>query len=53
MISYYLTTNNPTTCPLCGGRTNEISSFTHTLLELRIEECLNNECKNVFFEIER
>ncbi len=49
---FYLITDQPTTCPICGARTYIISSFFHTLLKLNINECLNNSCKHVFSEIE-
>ena len=42
----------PTTCPVCGVRTEIISDFSHTLLKLGINECLANSCKYVFLEVE-
>jgi hypothetical protein len=52
MNSYYLTYDQPTTCPICVARTDTISSFLHTLLKLSINECLDTGCKHVFLEVE-
>ncbi|MDB5015398.1 MAG: hypothetical protein JWQ84_230 [Mucilaginibacter sp.] len=52
VATYYLMTDQPTTCPVCGTRTEIISDFYHTLLQLQINECLNGNCKHVFFEVE-
>jgi hypothetical protein len=49
---FYLITDQPTTCPICGARTDIISSFFHTLLQLDVNECLDTRCKYVFFEVE-
>jgi hypothetical protein len=48
----YLITDQPTTCPTCGTRTNVIADFLHTIQQLSIQECLNTQCKHVFFEVE-
>jgi hypothetical protein len=53
MPVFYIVNDQPTTCPICGARTDIISSFFHTLLQLNINECLNSECKHVFFEVEK
>jgi hypothetical protein len=44
--------DQPTTCPICGARTDIISDFHHTNLQLLINECLNTHCKHVFLEVE-
>jgi len=49
---YYLITDQPTTCPICGARTDMIFNFHHTNLKLLINECLNFQCKHVFLEVE-
>jgi hypothetical protein len=49
---YYLISDQPTTCPTCGTRTDIISDFLHTNLQLSINQCLNTQCKHVFFEVE-
>jgi hypothetical protein len=51
-ICFQLTTDQPTTYPIRGTRTDIISSFLHTILQLSINECLNTQCKHVFFEVE-
>ncbi len=48
----YLITDQPTTCPTCGTRTDIISNFYHTNLRLFVNECLNINCKHVFLEVE-
>lgn len=52
-VPYHLITDQPTTCPICGARANILSDFYHTLSLLFICECLDSECKHVFFEIEK
>ena len=49
---FYLMNDQPTTCSICGVRTDIISDFFHTNLKLQITECLNVQCKHVFLEIE-
>ncbi len=52
MVIFYIINDQPTTCPICGARTEIISSFYHTLLRLNIDECLNQNCRHIFFEVE-
>jgi hypothetical protein len=47
---FYLITDQPTTCPICGARTDVIANFYHTKLQMLINECLNTRCKHVFLE---
>ncbi|HWZ15897.1 MAG TPA: hypothetical protein VNW95_11735 [Mucilaginibacter sp.] len=49
---YYLMGDLPTTCPICGARTQIISDFLHTLKKLGVNECLNDNCKYVFLEVD-
>jgi hypothetical protein len=49
---YYLVTDQPTTCPICGATTDIIANFFHTSLKLNINECLDSGCKHVFLEVE-
>lgn len=48
----YLMTDQPTTCPICGARSEVISDLHHTNLRLFINECLDIQCKHVFLETE-
>ncbi|MDB4925881.1 MAG: hypothetical protein JWR23_1937 [Mucilaginibacter sp.] len=48
----YLMTDQPTTCPICGTRTDIIATFYHTNAQMQINECLNVNCKYVFLEVE-
>jgi hypothetical protein len=48
----YLITDQPTTCPVCGTRTDVVADFLHTFQKLSVQACLNTQCKHVFFEVE-
>nr|WP_184551052.1 hypothetical protein [Mucilaginibacter sp. FT3.2]MBB6235359.1 hypothetical protein [Mucilaginibacter sp. FT3.2] len=52
MLPKYLITDQPSTCPICGTRTDIVADFLHTAQKLSINECLNTQCKHVFFEVE-
>ena len=47
-----LMADQPTTCPICGVRTDIIADFYYTNLKLFVNECLNVRCKHVFLEVE-
>jgi hypothetical protein len=49
---YLLMNDQPTTCPICGTRTEIYGDFYHTNLRMQINECLNFQCKHVFLEVE-
>jgi len=49
---FYLMTDQPTTCPLCGVRSDIIADLYHTNLKLMVNECLNINCKHLFSEVE-
>jgi hypothetical protein len=51
-MHFYLFTDQPTTCPICGARADIISDLYHTNLKLQISECLNSRCKHVVLEVE-
>lgn len=48
----YLMNDQPTTCPICGARSDIISDLYHTNLGLFINECLDIHCKHVFLEVD-
>lgn len=50
---YYLMNDQPTTCPVCGARTDIVSDFLSGKLQVFVNHCLNNQCKHVFFEVEK
>jgi hypothetical protein len=52
MPPQYLITDQPTTCRICGTRTDVVADFLHTIQKLSVQECLNTQCKHVFFEVE-
>jgi hypothetical protein len=52
MIYFYLMGDQPTTCPICGARTDILGSVYYTDMEVFINECLSNECKYIFCEVE-
>jgi hypothetical protein len=41
--------DQPTTCPKCGARTDMLSNMLHTTARLTVEECLNPRCRYIFF----
>lgn len=49
-IFFYLITDQPTTSPICGASTDIISGFYHTSAKLHINQCMDSQCKYVFFE---
>ena len=53
MFTFYLLTDQPTTCPICGTRTEMLADFLHTSNLLVVERCLNSRCKYVFLEVEK
>jgi len=50
--TYYYMLDQPTTCPICGSRTDIISSFFHTKLKMEVNECLDSRCKHIFCEVD-
>lgn len=44
--------DQPTTCPLCGARSDVIFEFYRNSLLMQVNECLFNGCKHVFLEVE-
>jgi hypothetical protein len=48
----YFLFDQPTTCPICGARSEIVGDFYHTRLLLCVNECLNINCKRVFLEVE-
>lgn len=44
----YIVGDQPTTCPICGARTNftEVKNDDHEIRQHHF--CLNNECNNEF-----
>ena len=43
-LQIFLMNDQPFTCPYCGSRCMEISSFYHTIAKLLINQCLNKNC---------
>ena len=50
METFYLITDQPTTCPICGARTEITGDFYHTLLRMFVNQCGDIKCKHVFLE---
>ena len=51
MIDYsevYIYSDQPTTCPVCGVRTEILSDLSHTTEETQIHKCLSNNCNFEF-----
>jgi len=49
---FHLMHDQPTTCPICGARTDWIGDFYHTNRKMIVHECLANECKYRFLEVD-
>jgi hypothetical protein len=45
-------TEQPTTCPYCGNRTEIILDLIRTNLKAQIQQCLNGNCRKIFVEEE-
>jgi hypothetical protein len=43
-LETFLMNDQPFTCPCCGARCEEVSSFFHTTAKLLIQQCLNKLC---------
>lgn len=51
MINYkyvMLYSDQPTTCPKCGARTDIILDLSHTNCQAQVNQCLSNECNFEF-----
>ncbi len=48
--SVFFRTDQPTTCPKCGNRTEILLDLSHTLNETQLHECLSVNCKKIFVE---
>ncbi|MCU0320988.1 MAG: hypothetical protein MUE72_01155 [Chitinophagaceae bacterium] len=46
----YLSHDQPTTCKICGTRTNWLADFSHTKAKLIVHECLDKKCGFLFYE---
>lgn len=52
ILETFLMNDQPFTCPRCGSRCDEVSSFFHTNAKKGIQECLNQECRFICYEEE-
>lgn len=48
----FLRTDNPSTCPICGARTDLIADLNHTNLKVDVQKCLDAKCEFEFLETE-
>jgi hypothetical protein len=48
MYLVYIQSDQPTTCPKCGSRTDLIVDFSHIKPPIEIEQCLDSNCGFVF-----
>ena len=44
----FIYTDQPTTCPKCGSRTDFILDLSHTVEQTQIHQCLDDSCKFEF-----
>lgn len=51
-LQIFLMNEQPTTCPYCGARCDELGNFYHTKAKRLIMKCLNENCLLTFFEDE-
>jgi hypothetical protein len=40
--------DQPTTCPKCGSRSEIILDLSHTKNQVQVHQCLNAKCQNQF-----
>lgn len=48
----FMMSDQPTTCPYCGNRTEIISDLFHTNLKAQVNKCYSIKCKSLFVEVE-
>ncbi|MBK8567176.1 MAG: hypothetical protein IPN76_28590 [Saprospiraceae bacterium] len=41
--------DQPTTCPLCGARTEILLDLSHTISQVQVQKCLDKNCSFEFF----
>jgi hypothetical protein len=46
----FFMSDQPTTCPYCGARTDIIADFMHTSYKVQINECPDPACGSIFIE---
>lgn len=44
--------DQPTTCPICGNRTDFILDMSHSSNGVVLHQCLSEDCKYIFAEVE-
>jgi len=44
----FISSEQPTTCPKCGARTEILLDFSHTKDETQIHKCLDENCSKEF-----
>ncbi len=47
----FVRTDQPTTCPFCGNRTEIILDLSHTIDQTQIHQCLNVKDYHTFIEV--
>ena len=47
-----LMNDQPTTCGYCGARCEDIGDFMHTNSKRYVVQCLNEDCKVVYYTVE-
>ena len=51
-LATFLMNDQPTTCPNCGVRCDDLASFYHTNAKCLVMRCLNTKCSFTFYEEE-
>ena len=51
-IEIFFMTDQPSSCPYCGTRTETLGDFYHTQEKRLVQRCLNEACAFIFFEDE-
>ena len=49
---FFMMTDQPSTCPYCGSRTEIISDLFHTNLKAQVNKCFSEKCISIFVEVE-
>jgi len=49
-LEIFIRTDQPTTCPYCGTRTELLFELVDTRSQAQIHKCLSNKCNFLFIE---
>ncbi len=47
-LDFYFYSDQPTTCPKCGSRTNILLDLAHTKMQTQVHVCCDRSCRFEF-----